>query len=93
MDNKTKKEIINRISYLLGHLEGIKKMVEEDKYCICIIDQNKAVVSAIRKVNELILKNHLNTCVLKAIRGDDKKEREDKINELLKVFKGINDNI
>ncbi len=87
MRKSTKKQILNRVSYLSGHLEGIKKMIKDDKYCIDVIKQNEAVMAAIKKVNRIILENHLNTCVTEAIKGKDKKERKKKIKELLEIFK------
>ncbi len=87
MKKSYKKQILNRMNYISGHLEGIKKMIKDEKYCIDIILQNEAVISAIKKVNELILKNHLDTCVTKAIKGKSQKERKKKIRELLELFK------
>lgn len=75
------------MNYLSGHLEGIKKMIKEDKYCVDIILQNEAVISALKKINEMILKNHLNTCVTEAIKNKNEKERKKKIKELLELFK------
>jgi len=87
MKKTFKKQILNRMNYLSGHLEGIKRMLKNDKYCIDIIKQNEAVVAAIKKLNRIILENHLNTCVTKAIKGKNEKERKKKINELLEIFK------
>jgi len=87
MKKPTKKQILNRMSYLSGHLEGIRRMIENDKYCIDVIKQNEAVIAAIRKVNQIILKSHLNTCVIQAIKGKSERERKKKIGELLEVFK------
>jgi len=78
------------MSYLCGHLEGVKKMVESNKYCIDVIKQNEAVIAAIKKVNRMILENHLNTCVTTAIKGKKEKERKKKIKELLEIFKNSN---
>ena len=75
------------MNYLIGHLEGVKKMINEEKYCIDIIQQNEAVIAALKKVNQIIFKNHLNTCVTKAIRGKNERERKKKIRELLEIFK------
>lgn len=86
MKQSAKKQIINRMNYLSGHLEGVKKMIQKDKYCIDIILQNEAVIEAIKKVNQNILENHLDTCVTEAIRGKSEKERRAKIRELLKLF-------
>ncbi len=87
MKKSVKKQIINRMSYTSGHLEGIKKMIKDDKYCIDIIKQNNAVMAAIKKVNRIILENHLNTCVAEAIKGENKKEQRKKIKEILEVCK------
>lgn len=79
------------MNYLSGHLEGVKKMIREEKYCIDIILQNEAVIAAIKKVNEILLKNHLETCVIEAIKGKKENERKKKIKELLEIFKSIKD--
>lgn len=89
MKKDIKKEILNRMNYLSGHLEGIKKMIKDDKYCIEIIKQNEAVMAAIKKVNQMILENHLNACVTEAIKGKNEKEREKKIKELLTIYKNF----
>ena len=62
-------------------------MVEDDRYCIDVIMQNEAVIKALKKINQMILENHLNTCVTTAIKGKSEKERKKKIKEVLKVFK------
>ena len=87
MKKSFKKQILNRINYLSGHFLGIKKMIKNDKYCIDIIKQNKAVIAAIKKVNQMILENHLNTCVTQAIKGKSARERKKKIKELSEIFK------
>ncbi len=87
-----KKQLVHRINYITGHLEGVKKMLENDRYCIDIIKQNEAVIAAIKKVNELVLKNHLNTCVTEAIESKNEKERKKKIQELLEIYKNSNKN-
>ncbi|MBU2635297.1 metal-sensitive transcriptional regulator [Patescibacteria group bacterium] len=87
MKKSFKKRTIDRMSYISGHLEGIKKMLDNDKYCIDIIKQNEAVIAAIKKVNQIILENHLNTCVAEAIKSKNKKEQKNKIKELLEIFK------
>ncbi len=77
------------MNYLSGHLKGVKEMIKGGEYCIDIILQNEAVIGAIKKVNQLILEDHLNTCVTEAIKGKNTKERKKKIKELLKIFKNI----
>lgn len=84
-----KKQLLNRMNYLRGHLEGVRKMIEKDVYCINIIKQNLAVIAAIYKVNQMILEKHLNTCVTTAIKSKNEKARQKVIKELLAIFKTI----
>ena len=62
-----KKQILNRLATIDGHLKGIRKMVEEDQYCVDILRQTYAVRKAIEKLESLILENHLQTCVPEGI--------------------------
>ncbi len=62
-------------------------MLEGGRYCIDIIRQNQAVISALRKVNEIILRNHLDTCVTTAVRGKSEAERQRMFDEVLSVFR------
>jgi DNA-binding FrmR family transcriptional regulator len=81
-----KQAILNRLKSIEGHVRGVQRMVDEDAYCIDIINQSLAVQRALDKVNSLILERHLQTCVTTAIRGDDPAERERVIEEILNVF-------
>jgi DNA-binding FrmR family transcriptional regulator len=86
MDTATKKQVVNRLRSIQGHVRGIERMVEENAYCIDVIEQAIAVQRALEKVNGIMLENHLQTCVSTAIRGEDAQERERVIGELLEVF-------
>ncbi len=86
MDDITKVAMMRRLQSVEGHVRGIQRMVEEDKYCIDVIKQVEAVQAALTKINQLILENHLRTCVTTAIRGDDPARREAVIGEILDVF-------
>jgi DNA-binding FrmR family transcriptional regulator len=81
-----KQGILNRLKSIEGHVRGIQRMVDDDAYCIDVINQNLAVQGALEKVNSLILERHLQTCVTTAIRGDNPAERERVIDEILQVF-------
>jgi CsoR family transcriptional regulator, copper-sensing transcriptional repressor len=85
MENTNKKEILRRLDIIMGHLGKVAKMAEEDKYCIDILQQSLAVQNALKKVDSLILDQHLHQCVTEAIKsGSGKKEKS--IQELLKVY-------
>lgn len=83
-NNKSKEEALKRLQIIQGHLEKVKKMVEEGRYCPEIIQQSNAVQSALRKVDEILLKEHLNACVRDAIKSNG---GEKEIQELLDAFK------
>ncbi len=86
MDDQTKAGVIRRLQSVEGHVRGIQRMVEDDKYCIDVIKQIGAVQAALGKVQEIVLDQHLHSCVTTAIRGDDAERREAVIDEILGVF-------
>jgi len=86
MTEDHKREILNRLKSAEGHVRGIERMVDENAYCIEIINQILAVQRALDKVNSMILEHHLQTCVTTAIRGDNAAERERVIAEIMDVF-------
>ncbi|HXF86466.1 MAG TPA: metal-sensitive transcriptional regulator [Anaerolineales bacterium] len=77
---------LRRLKIIEGHLRGVIRMVEQDAYCIDIIRQIQAIEAALNKVSVQILENHLNSCVITAIQGNDKKERERVLKEIAEVF-------
>ena len=78
-----KQDVLTRLNYIEGHLNGIRKMIEEDKYCVDILRQTYAVRKAIEKMEALILENHLQTCVPEGITGG----RQDAvIEELMQLY-------
>ena len=77
---------LRRLKTIEGHLRGVIRMVEEDTYCIDVIRQIQAVDAALNKVSTQILENHLNSCVIAAIQGNDKKERQRVLKEITEVF-------
>jgi len=76
----------NRLNTITGHLRGIQRMIDEDAYCIEIIDQIHAVQSALNRVSTMILDDHLNSCLITAVRGEDPAERERVLQEIVDVF-------
>ncbi|GAB4435015.1 MAG: metal-sensitive transcriptional regulator [Anaerolineae bacterium] len=86
MEVETKRQVVNRLASIAGHVEGVKRMVEQDVYCIDAIRQLQAVQAALSKVESLILDAHLRTCVTTAVRGEDPDERERVLREITEVF-------
>jgi len=86
MDDTTKKTVTRRLASAAGHIKGIERMVNDDVYCIDVIQQIQAVQAALNKVSTMMLDNHLRTCVTTAIRGDDPEERETMLREITSIF-------
>ncbi len=66
-DEQTKKNLVNRLSRMIGQLGGIKKMVEEDRYCGDILMQIAAVESALQALGYIVLQDHMESCVVEEI--------------------------
>ena len=79
-------DILKRLRIIEGHLKGITRMVESDAYCIDIIRQIQAVQASLNKINSKILEQHLNSCVVTAVRGELAEEREKVLKEIGLVF-------
>ncbi len=80
------REIVDRLKSVGGHVQGIMRMVEEERHCVDVIRQVQAVQRALDRVNHLLLEGHLQTCVTGALRSDDPAAGERAIGELMEVF-------
>ena len=78
-----KNKLNNRINRLSGQLEGIKRMIEEDRYCPEILNQLRACINSLKSLEVVILNNHLQNCVVNKIQNGDLKVL-DEISELLR---------
>lgn len=86
LNDSQKTQLMKRMNYLTGHLKAVRLMLEEGRYCIDIIRQSQAVIAALEKVNKLILRGHLETCVIQAVKGKNEKERKKVFDEIVEVF-------
>ncbi len=81
--SEAKANALKRLSYIEGHLSGIRKMLEEDKYCVDVLKQTYAVRRAIEKMESILLEGHLQSCVVEGI----KEGREDEVvGELTELY-------
>ena len=84
-NEEEKKQLLSRINRIDGQLNGIKKMIEEDKYCNDILIQIVAAEKSLKSLANLMFENHIYRCI-----SDDIK-REEVIDELTSLFKRFND--
>jgi DNA-binding FrmR family transcriptional regulator len=68
VQDTTRAESLKRLNYIDGHLHGVRRMIEEDAYCVDILKQSFAVRRALEKLEQLMLEGHLRTCVVEGIR-------------------------
>lgn len=81
-----KQNVVRRLKIIEGHVARIIKMVEDGTYCIDVLQQTSAVKNALKKAEEILLINHLNSCVINALKsGANEKTTE----ELGKVFRKL----
>ncbi len=63
-----RKKVIDRLSRIEGHIRGVKKMIEDDRDCPDLLHQIAAIKAAINKVGVLILEDHIESCMVDAVR-------------------------
>ncbi len=85
--NTYKQKVNTSVKKAISLLKRINKMLEEDRYCIDVIQQILAVMGIMRGANEKLLEGHLNACVKKAVKSKDSKRQDEMIEELIKVMK------
>jgi len=82
MLSEVKRDALKRMSYIEGHLVGIRKMLDEDKYCVDVLKQTYAVRRAIEKMESLLLEGHLKSCVVEGIQSG-------RAEEIVEELKGL----
>lgn len=86
-DNK--QAALKRLARIEGQVRGIAKMIEEDRYCLDILNQTLAVRSALTSVEMLVLKDHADDCVEEAIASNDLDAQRRKFRELVELFEKV----
>ena len=86
MGHDGKDDILKRLKSVEGHVRGIQRMIEDDAYCIDVVNQIVAIQRALKKESARVLDQHLHSCVTEAVRGQDVANRERVLTELMQVF-------
>ena len=84
-EEKEYKDLINRLNRIEGQVRGVKKMVDEDRYCVDILTQTCAIEAAIRSFNKSLMSEHIRTCVVHDIKNDE----NEAVDELVKVVQRL----
>ena len=86
MKSDTRSATVARLGRVVGQLRGVVGMIEQDRYCIDVVTQLLAVRAALVRVEELILRDHVATCVDDAVKSGDQRDQRRKIDELMRVL-------
>jgi len=84
--HKSRKEVADRLSKIEGHVHGIRKMVDEDRSCSDLLLQTAAVRSALDKVSRIIFEDHMETCLLDAVKSGEADLSLTELKEALSKF-------
>ncbi len=85
--HENSKAVVNRLSRLIGHLESVKKMVEDGRDCSEVLVQLAAVKSAINNVSKVILQDHIRHCIVDAVEDNDQQALDDLCSAIDKFMK------
>lgn len=86
MDPETKHRALGRLRRIEGQVQGVQRMVEEDKYCVDIMLQVSAIQGALEQVSKMLMHRHIESCVMDSMKAGSDRERAKKIEELIEVF-------
>ncbi len=86
MNAQTKKSVATRLARIEGQVRGVGQMVDQDRYCLDVVTQVRAARSALARIEQLVLADHLGSCVEQAIVSGDPDEQRRKVAELIEVF-------
>ena len=78
-----KRNALKRLKYIEGHLGGVRRMIEQDTYCVDVLKQTFAVRRAIQKLESVLLEGHLHGCVIEGVKAG---REEDVLSELLELY-------
>ncbi|MFC4737927.1 metal-sensitive transcriptional regulator [Bacillus daqingensis] len=78
-----KQQLLNRLKRIEGQVRGIHKMVDEDRYCVDVLNQVSAVNSALHKVSMALLADHTHHCVARAVQNDNGEEAIDEVLDVM----------
>ena len=81
-----KEDVLRRLSRIEGQVKGLRRLIEQDTYCVDVLTQISSVHEALRSVGKIIMRDHLQHCVTDALRADDKARAERTYQELMDVI-------
>lgn len=87
LSDDDKKKLNNRLRRVVGQVEAVGRMIDDEAYCVDVLMQLSAATGALNKVGQIVLEQHIKTCVSDAIESGDAIDRDEKLEELIKIFR------
>ena len=88
MKQKSKQAVQTRLAKIAGQINAVSRMVDDDRYCIDVIRQVRAAKAALSSLEQVMLREHVDTCVTHALTGEDVALRKERVEELVAVLGG-----
>jgi len=85
MDAEAKQRALARLRRIAGQIQGVQRMLGEDKYCVDIMLQISAIQGALGQVSKILMNRHIQSCVLDSVKAGTERERDRKIEELIEL--------
>ena len=86
MEADTTEKVQVRLKRIAGQVAGIQRMIDADRHCVDVLVQIAAVRAALDRVGKIVLESHVETCVAAALDSGSRRERRQKVEELMEVF-------
>jgi DNA-binding FrmR family transcriptional regulator len=86
MNSEFKRKLVARLHRIAGQVEGVARMIEDDRYCVDVLLQIASAQAALGQAGALVLRSHVDTCVTEAMTHGTAAQRKKKIDELMDVF-------
>lgn len=86
VQNEQKEEVLRRLNRIEGQVKGLKRLVEEDTYCVDVMTQISSIHEALRGVGKILMRNHLQHCVTDALRNGDDTKAEKTYQEMMDLI-------
>ena len=86
IQDEGKEDVLRRLNRIEGQVKGLKRLVEEDTYCVDVMTQVSSVHEALRSVGKILMRNHLQHCVTDALRDGDDSKAEKTYQEMMDLI-------
>jgi DNA-binding FrmR family transcriptional regulator len=86
LNESDRKKLAARLNRIEGQVRGISRMIDDGAYCTDVLHQISAAQAALGRVGDIVLENHLDTCVSQAFQSGNERDRREKIEEVMEIF-------